>query len=162
MALILIVLLFQTAIESNTHNRQFDYNDALEPTPLYIQATSERQNSFRLCLTDRDESTQLHFANPIPLQVKIDNSEPVLYHPEQQEATTLILSDEKEQSYSFGEISLPSQASESYTMVISASETQNLYNIQPLTISVQVRCTDPEKLFFMECFLNCGEWLIEW
>ena len=100
---------------------------------------------------------------PVTVSVLVDGAEQPLLDPVSGAALTLRLADETPRTVALDELNLPTDASRACPMVVRAVQgEEDDPRIDPLTLTVQVGCSDPGRTTYMECFLNCKKWEVTW
>jgi hypothetical protein len=60
------------------------------------------------------------------------------------------------------ETSIPTHKSGIFNMLISVSSAANEFDDIGVPVNVEIGCSDPKRIDYMECILNCEKWGLRW
>lgn len=60
------------------------------------------------------------------------------------------------------ETSIPTHKSGIFNMIISVSSVANEFDDIEVPVNVEIGCSDPKRIDYMECILNCEKWGLRW
>jgi hypothetical protein len=105
--------------------------------------------------------TQPEF-RPVDISFLIDGQSVAIIKSSGDSAPSLQLNQFGKTTAVLSETSIPTHRSGIFNMLISMSSVENAFDDIEVPVNVEIGCTDPKRIDYMECILNCEKWGLRW
>ena len=105
--------------------------------------------------------TQPEF-RPVDISFSIDGQNAAIIKSSGDSAHSLQLNQFGKTTAVLSETSIPTHKSGIFNMLISVSSAANEFDDIGVPVNVEIGCSDPKRIDYMECILNCEKWGLRW
>ena len=105
--------------------------------------------------------TQPEF-HPVNISFSIDGQSVAIIKSSGDSAPSLQLNQFGKTTAMLSETSIPTHKSGIFNMLISLSSAANEFDDIEVPVNVEIGCSDPKRIDYMECVLNCEKWGLRW
>jgi len=133
-----------------------------EASEVSLVLRHTEKNTFTATLTDGNAGTRRQFSPPYTLEVRIGDQVQRLLDPATGQPLTVRLVDEQPRTAMCDELTLPGAAPGVYLLKATVLQGGKPAAVAPFEARVRVGCSNPARTTYMECFLNCEKWEVQW
>lgn len=99
---------------------------------------------------------------PVDISFSIDGQSVTIIKSSGDSAHSLQLDKFGKTTVVLSETSIPTHKSGIFNMLISVSSAANEFDDIEMPVNVEIGCSDPKRIDYMQCILNCEKWGLRW
>ena len=99
---------------------------------------------------------------PVDISFSIDGQSVTIIKSSGDSAHSLQLEKFGKTTAVLSETSIPTHKSGIFNMLISVSSAANEFDDIEMPVNVEIGCSDPKRIDYMQCILNCEKWGLRW